>query len=511
MGYIEGQDRNQMILFPESIEDYVSVDNVVRVIEAYVEQADLEEMGFTKTTPASTGRPPFSAKTLVKLYIYGYSNQIRSSRKLNRETKRNLEVMWLLKKLSPDHRVIADFRSENAKPLKVLFRSFVKMCNEFGLYGKELSAIDGSKFEAVNPNDRNFNDKKLEERIARLDAKIEEYMKSLDEVDKQEEISATENKGKTADIIEEMKRRKAIYEEYRQRLSETGDSQISQTDPDSRRMQSNGRADVCYNVQHVIDSKHKMVVDFEVTNQANDVNQLSKMTQNSADILEVESITSISDKGYDNATEIAKCIMAGHQPHVIGTDFDICIPIAEAEQGQPSACIEITEHHNGRCIYLEDRNIAICPMGQILYPSSYKKSKGIALFRNGRACSACKCKCTEGKYKVFEIRMPKSKFTKEYTTEGLSIKQVRIKADGELCKLRKSLAEHPFGTIKRSMGAGYLLTKGLGKVIGEISLTYLSYNLKRAINILGVKEFIDAIKNRKKRGRLTSCRLLFAA
>ena len=254
MGYIEGQDRNQIILFPESLDEYISSDNMVRVVDVFVDNIDLASLGFTKATPSQMGRPPFSANTLAKLYIYGYYNNIRSSRKLKREAHRNVEVMWLLKKLTPDHRVIATFRKENAAALKELFKAFVKMCNEFGLYGKELVGIDGSKFEAVNSNDKNFNIKRLKDRISRLDAKIEEYIKSLEEADSSDDNdSSNESMGKTLEILEALKQRRATYEKYSQDLLATGDSQISTTDPDSRRMRSNGRSDMSYNVQHSVD------------------------------------------------------------------------------------------------------------------------------------------------------------------------------------------------------------------------------------------------------------------
>jgi len=373
MGHIQGQDRNQLILFPECIEDYISSDNMVRVIDEFIEQTDLKKLGFTRTESNEFGRSSYSSKPLSKLYLYGYMNSVRSSRKLEREARRNVELMWLLGKLTPDHQTIARFRKENAKALKRLFRSFVKMCNELGMYGKEMIATDGSKFEAVNATDRNFNDKKLNERIAKIEEKIEAYMQMLQEEDKREEQNDTTLIKDTTAILTQLIERKAKYENYRDYLTETENTQISETDPDSRRMQSNGRSDMCYNIQHSIDAKHKLVVEFEVTNQANDINQLSNMTERSAEILDAQGICSVADKGYDNATEIAKCIMQGHNPQVIGTDFDLCITTDSPEP-------QITNHHEGRCVYLEDRNIVLCPMGKILYPSSYKNKKAMQYF-----------------------------------------------------------------------------------------------------------------------------------
>jgi transposase len=255
MGYIIGQCRNQLILFPESIDEYVDEENSVRVLDAYVESLDLNKLGFTKASPSETGRPPYSPQDMLKLYIYGYINRIRSSRRLETETKRNIEVMWLLKKLTPDHKTIARFRSDNSKALKSVFRDFVKLCMKLGLYGKELTAIDGSKFKAVNSKDRNFTDSKLKERIARLEAKIEEYMREIDEADKQEESGcfpgSTPEPKKTQEqikqIIAELKDRKALYESYAEEMVKSGETQKSLTDPDSRLMMANGKMDVCYN------------------------------------------------------------------------------------------------------------------------------------------------------------------------------------------------------------------------------------------------------------------------
>lgn len=497
MGYITGQNRNQMILFPESIDEYVKEDSTVRVIDAYVDSLTLEGFGFKRIRPAATGRPPYSSADLLKLFIYGYINRIRSSRRIEAETYRNLEVMWLIGKLTPDHKTIAQFRSDNSKSLKRVFRDFVKFCNELGLYGKELAAIDGSKFEAVNSNDRNFNDEKLKERIARIDTKIDEYMNELEKTDQQESLIKEDTS--VPKILVELQQRKERYETYRQELKDKGETQISQTDPESKRMISNGRSDMCYNVQSSVDSKHKLVIEFSVTSDCNDTRQLYEMTAASAEILGVESLSSVADKGYDSASEIAACIMAGYTPQVIGADYDICLEANEPNvNGEPTNDEEITEHQNGRCVYLRDRNIVLCPMGKVLYPSSYQKSNGSAAFRNGRECSKCSCKCTDEKYKRFEVRMARSEFTKEYNDKSLRIRQLNVRGDKEIMRQRKSLVEHPFGTLKRGMDAGYLLTKGITKVTGELSLSFLAYNIKRVINILGAKKLITAIMNRKK-------------
>ena len=270
------------------------------------------------------------------------------------------------------------------------------------------------------------------------------------------------------------------------RLAETGETQISLTDPESRVMKGNGKMDVSYNVQSVVDSKHKLVAEFEVTNSACDANLMTPMVEKAKEILEVETITAVADNGYDSIQDILAGMSQGIEVHVAGTDFDVCIPASEDERQ------EITSHKDGRCVYLADRNVVLCPMGQILYPGSYKKAKRKAIFHNSRACKLCACKCTkEARGRNFEVPMKQSDFTKEYDDAGLFVKQIRIAGDKEVVKKRKCIVEHPFGTIKRSMDAGYCLTKGIHKVRGEFALTFLAYNLKRAINILGTKKLMD--------------------
>ena len=267
MEFIMGADRNQLILLPDSLDDYVEAGNAVRVIEAYIDSLNLTALGFVKPAPNDTGRPMYNPKDLLKLYVYGYMNRIRSSRRLESESKRNLEVIWLLGKLSPDHKTIARFRRDNTSALKNVFRDFVKLCATLGLYSKELIAIDGSKFKAVNSKDRNFTDKKLQDRISRIDARIEEYLCDLEQLDLQEDSVSKEHSSREIEqIIKGLLDRKERYESYADELILTGEKQISLTDPDSRLMKANGKLDVCYNVQTVVDAKHKLIVEFDVIN-----------------------------------------------------------------------------------------------------------------------------------------------------------------------------------------------------------------------------------------------------
>jgi hypothetical protein len=359
--------------------------------------------------------------------------------------------MWLIQKLTPDHKTIARFRSDNAAALKCVFRDFTKLCLKLGLFGRELAAIDGSKFKAVNSKERNFNESKLKDRIKRLNAHIDKYMQQLDESDEEEDTQDTTDVKR---IIADLKIRKS---------------------------------DVCYNVQTSVDAKNKLVAEFEVTNHANDMTSLAQMAKSTADILEKPGIMIVADTGYNNAREIASCIMQGLDPHVAGSDGELCIPCDEHEAE------EIISHENARGVYVKERNIVICPMGKVMYPGCYKRNDKSARYYNGKACSACICKCTDSKYRTFDIRMKKSEFSKDYDIDSLYVKKVKIKVQSEIIKKRKTLIEHPFGTIKRAMGADHVLTKGLHKVTGEFSLVFLAYNLKRVLNIIGAKDLINAL------------------
>jgi len=488
MDFISGADRQQMLLLPKCVDDYVSEENAVRVIEAYVNSLDLQALGFTRSEPNDTGRPMYDPKDFLKLYIYGYMNRVRSSRRLETETKRNLEVIWLLGGLSPDHKTIATFRRDNAAALKNVFRDFVRLCMKLGLYGKELVAVDGSKFKAVNSKDHNFGGKKLEERIARIEAKIEEYLRELEDSDWEENAAAGEKSSEEiARIITELAARKELYQGYAEELAQTEALQISLTDPDSRLMMANGKMDVCYNVQTAVDSAHKLIAAFEVTNIPTDKNQLSDMAGKAAEILEASALDFVADRGYSSASDIAKCLRSGFTVHVADGEMDICLPTDEAQQETISA------HTNGLAVYIPERNIAICPMGKILYPGYYRKRNRKAAFYNAAACACCPCKCSVGRNSRFEVDISERSFTKVYDDKNLFVKQIHVRPDKKLVKSRKSIVEHPFGTVKRSMDAGYCLTRGLQNVSGEFSLTFLAYNLKRAINILGANKLMECM------------------
>jgi transposase len=486
MNYVQGATRGQITLMPECVDDYIAADNAVRVIDVYIDRLDMNVLGFTKVELCKTGRPPYAPQDLLKLYVYGYMNRIRSSRRLEAETKRNVEVMWLLKKLSPDHKTISRFRSENCKALKGVFRDFVKMCVGLGLYGRELAAIDGSKFKAVNSTDRSLSVKELNERIKRLNTRIDEYLQQLNETDAAENITETTD-ADVKEIIKKLTTRKNTYEIYLEELNENGETQMSLTDPDARLMKGAKGFDVSYNVQTAVDSENKLIAEFNVTDEGNDQKQLTEMATAAAEILEAPDITAVADTGYNSASEIVMCIESGITPHVAGAEGTYCIP-CEAEEAK-----EITSHENGKGIYLKERNVFICPMGNIMLPKHYKNTDRTGIYYNYRACANCTCRCTKVKYRKFALRMKKKDFTKEHNPDNLYIKQIHITPDPAIIERRKAIVEHPFGTIKRTMDAGYLLSKGKQKVTGEFSLVFLAYNMKRVINIMGTKKLIEAM------------------
>ena len=490
MEYISGADRGQMMLLPNCVEDYVSEDNPVRVIDAFVEQINLRDMDFSKYEPNETGRPMYSPKDLLKLYLYGYMNKIRSSRNLEKETHKNLEVIWLLNGLKPDHKTIARFRQDNPGALKNVFRSFVKLCMRAGLYGNTLIAVDGSKFVASNSKERNFTKAKLEDRIKRIDAKIESYLREMNEQDAEENVDTNCEAESISEVLKRLRERKDDFQQLLKGLDETGETQVSLTDADSRIMKTKDGLFVSYNVQAAVDSKYKMAAEFFVTNQAQDKNLLFPMTVKAAEILETSSVTVVADKGYDGASDIARVVRAGHTPVVTGTAYELCIP-AKSSNGEE---IEGYDSENARAVYLPERNVFVCPMGKILRPCAYVKSKHEAKYKNAAACGACAQKCSNARYYVASRYIKHSEFSREYDDSPILLTKVFVAQNPEVAKQRKCMIEHVFGSLKRNLGVSYLLMRGISKVEGELSLAFLAYNMKRALNILGVKNMIQAMQ-----------------
>lgn len=469
MGYIKSEDRNQIIMLPECIDDYVTEENTVRVIDAFVDGLNLEELGFKKSTPAQIGRPPYDPHDLLKLYLYGYNNSIRSSRKLEKETYKNLEVMWLLKKLTPDFKTIADFRKDNKNVLKQVFKQFALLCREWGLYGKELIAVDGSKFKASNSKKNNFSEKKLNKSLEYIDEKINKYMTELETNDTTEEGNIKPTAEEIKKKIEELKTRKATYESYKETLKNEEINEISKVDPDSRQMKVNNNGmDVCYNVQTGVDGTNKLIVDFEVTNNPSDQNQLSEISIKSKEFFETETLECLADKGYYSAEDLKKC--EGEK-----------ITTYVAKQTQPNGTGE-KDFYADKFEYDKDNNLYRCPCNQEL---QFKRTTdGRHRYSNFAACSKCdyRDKCTKSK-KGREI-------SRSVDQDFLDKVDARTAENKVKYRQRQMIIEHVFGTVKRTMNAGYFLTRKIPSVRAEVSLTFLAYNMKRVINILGVKEIL---------------------
>lgn len=476
MGYIEGESRDQRVMFPAVIDDYITEDNPVRFIDAFADNLDLDELGFQRSQPASTGRPPYHPLDLLKLYIYGYMNRISTTRRLEKESHRNIEVIWLLRKLRPDFKTIADFRRDNGKAIKQLFREFSLLCRRLDLFGGELLAIDGSKFKASNSKHRNFTKKKLKRRLRDIDQKIEQYFEELDAGDEEEAEVHKPTAEELQEKIEGLKERKRRYIELKEKMETSGEDQVSLTDPDSRSMARDGKAVVGYNVQTAVDDKHKLIVVQEVTNAVTDVDQLSEIAIEAKEALGVvDEVKVVADMGYYNGAEIKACEKEGIEPYI--------------SKPLTSANTKLGLFGKEKFIYDPEKDCYWCPAGEELtYRSdSIERGRHIRYYATG-ACGSCEIKamCTRAKRGRRITR-----WVDEHILERMA---ERVKANPDLMDQRKRIVEHPFGTIKFWNNQGCFLMRGLEKVRTEMSLSALAYNIKRVINILGVQRMIEALE-----------------
>ena len=483
MPYIKGTDRHQVTLFPESIDDYITSDNPVRVIDAYVEQLDMVAYNFSFARCPKIGRPPYDPKVLLKLYLYGYLNRIRSSRRLEDEANRNLELIWLLEKLAPDFKTIADFRKNNKKALKELFKDFSQLCKQWDLYGKETVAIDGSKFKASNSKKNNYSKKKLKRHIKYLDEKIDSYLAELDENDEVEKEDRKPDEKEIKEKIEELKKRKSRYEDMDKELEESEENEISTTDPDARLMSNNnGTVDVSYNVQTAVDGKHNLIVAFEVTTWPNDLGYLAPLALKVKQFLGCETLELLADKGYYYTDCLKQCVENGIRPYV-------------SKQDSPNQTGN-KKYYANQFKYDKVKDAYTCPAGEELTYSRTRKNKEKEVigydYRNSKACSNCLDKplCTKSKRGRCIFRNANQDF--------LDTIDLKTKADMEKYRQRQMIVEHPFGTIKHIWAAGNFLTRGKESVSAEIALSYLAYNFKRTISILGVEEMVKRLKQREK-------------
>lgn len=476
MGYIKGKERGQSVLFPGTVDEYIAENNEVRALAAFLGRLDFVKLRFVRGQAAGTGRPGYDPRLLMGLFLWGHLNGIRSSRKLERESHRNLEVIWLCENLRPDFKTIADFRKDNGAGIKGVVVEFRLWCLRAGLYGKEIVAVDGSKFKAVNSKERNFTKKKLSQIIARERAKISEYLEAVAVADETEsaepELSAAQLKEKIAGL----ERYLAEHEELARQLEATGESQVSLTDPEAKLMKTAKGSEVSYNVQTAVDSKHKLIAAYEVTNERNDLGQLAVMALQAKEALQVAELTVLADGGYYEGNALKECEQAGI------TTFVSVPKSKEAER------LGIFAQSQFR--YDQERDLYVCPQGEELHwtktTNDRERNKKFKVYAT-KACAQCplRAQCTTSKY---------GRKIKRWVDQGVIDRlRERIRGQPELLKQRKTLAEHPFGTIKRGMNQGFFLLKGISKVTTETGLTVLSYNLKRVLNIMGVEQMISSL------------------
>ena len=545
LGYKEKASREQIMLLPDSIDEYVSNDNPVRVIDAFVDSLDMSSLDFTKSTPAHTGCPAYDPSDMLKLYVYGYYNRIRSSRKLMIECGRNVEVMWLLGKLTPDFRTIADFRKENAKSLKLVFKEFVSLCNKLKLYNKALIAVDGTKIRAQNGDDKCFNAEILHKKLANIDEHISEYLQSMektDEGEKDESLTAEQVKA----ALEDLRARKDKYESYLARLAETGETQILETDPEAHRMHSNNGFHCSYNVQTAVDVGSHLIAEYEVTGNNTDQGLLNTVCEQTKEALEVETIEAVADKGYESRSDILDCLMNGTVPNValkydkderiFNLDYKEEIITSELKESTKAKDIKTCLHagvlpdcYENTAVSIEHQTLSeigcftrnedgtvTCPMWQTL--SKLKEKGNNTVYGSKEACRQCPNRCTgSSNFKTvsfgsetkhiavwmygsskYEVNKPPEghKFHNSFYRKDRAKSKVvvTIKNDKEKLKQRMCHSEHPFGTVKWYHGAHYFLCRGKEKVTGEMGLSFLAYNLRRAITLVGVPTLLRVMR-----------------
>jgi len=465
MGYKEGTDRKQLTLLPVSLDEYVSEDHICRLISTFTEQLDMTVLGYKYSECKSTGCRPYDPRMMLNLYMYGYLHRVRSSRRLRDETVRNVEVMWLVEGLRPDDKTICNFRKDNAKTLKETFRVFSMMCRELGLYGGETVATDSVKIRANNSLYKNYNKTHVQKEMTKIDKKIDEYLKTLEESDK-EEGEKEPSSGEIKAALEQLKKRKIKYEEMSNRLENEGE--VSLTDPDARMMRTGGegrRIDVCYNVQTTTDSKNHLIVDFEVTTCASDAGNLKAMSDKAKEIMNVETITHLADAGYYSGEDIAACEQSG-----------VTCLVAKRATGGPKK----PEGFNREdFIYDKDKDIYKCPcQNELTYTRDEKHISGrkYRVYSNYGACAKCEKRASCTTYKYRDVLRLKCQ-------DILDVVDERTRNNKTLYGKRKEIIEHCFGTIKSVWGYRQFLCRTKPKVTAEMALTCMAYNLRRVFNI----------------------------
>jgi transposase len=474
--FVLGEELRQATLLPDSLEDYVTDDNPVRAIEVFIDELDLAAMGFAGVRPEATGRPAYHPATLLKIYLYGYLNRIQSSRRLERETQRNIELMWLTGRLMPDFKTIADFRRDNGPAIRAACAQFVVLCRQLSLFTRAVVAVDGSKFKAVNNRDKNFTVAKVAKRLEQVEASIARYLAALDHADRQRDDASEAKTTRIGQKIEGLRRQMQTLKAMEKQVEEAPDKQISLTDPDARSMATTGKGTgiVGYNVQIAVDAEHHLIVAHEVTNVGNDRAQLAAMGVKARDATGCEDVTVLADRGYYNGEEVLACEGTGVLP---------CVPKTQTSGNAKRGLFTGQDFR-----YDAEHDHYVCPAGAFLTKAKARSDRrdDIDHYRNLTACPNCRLKpqCTPDKIKRH----------KRWEHEAvLDRMQARLDGMPDAMTIRRQTVEHPFGTFKAWMGSCHFLTKTLEKVKTEMSLQVLAYNMKRMINIFGVKPLLQAI------------------
>ena len=594
MGYIQGADRSQVILLPDTLDDYVGADNEVRAIDAFIDSLDIASMGF-KAAPAKEGRPGYDPRDMLKLYMYGYLNHIRSSRRLQKEASRNVELMWLLRKIVPDFRCIADFRKDNAKAIKEVFRAFVKLCNKAGLLSHESVVIDGSKFRAVNADNKSYVSSNAKKVLLDVEEKISQYMNELDEMDSSESRPGALTKEDITGVLGYLERRKTQLTEALVQLENSRENQICTTDPESRLMKTRDGIRPSFNVQTAVESKNHIIVHYDVSSDCTDWNLLEAGINGSKAALGVENLEGIADKGYNNQDEVLQCLLNGDTPtthpnkgekcrifRFQKTDAEITGEmLSSKDKDTLLRCVSagvlpyvlrrddldmkvFRRREQGRKLYLDketgelvtyeemkaqggletvrievkrepplqpyferdlEKDIVTCPMGQTLFYAgpghpNGKKDPTIRRYHRLSVCTKCPNKCTLGKRRIVSFKEGETHKKENFYEKAREDKIIRkanhrfkwinlsqeesswdewviLRFYPNLQHLRKrnTIVEHPYGTVKRWHGAGYLLTKGKLKVAAETGLSFLAYNFRRVVNLLGANGILEIIRS----------------
>ena len=473
--FVEAEDRTQITLLPECLDDYIAEDNPVRVIDVFIDELDLTSLGFEGVVPAVTGRPAYHPAVLLKVYVYGYLNRLQSSRRLEREAQRNVELMWLTGRLAPDFKTIADFRKDNGEAIRRVCRQFVELSRQLGLLGEAVVAIDGSKFKAVNNRDKNFTPRKLKARVQQLEESIARYLADLDRADRDPTSLPAARVSQLKEKIAAVKAHIRKLGKIERQMLRVPDQQVSLTDPDARSMATSGRGTgiVGYNVQTAVDTKHHLIVAHEVTNLGHDRTQLFSMAKQARSAMGTQDLTALADRGYFNGPEILDCDQAGITPLV----------------PKPLTSNSKAEGRFGKrdFVYIAEDDEYRCPAGQRAIKRFTTIENGLTLNKYWpSACPRCplKARCTPSDYRRI------TRWEHEALLEAM---QLRLDRQPEMMRVRRQTVEHPFGTIKYWMGWTHFLTKTLARVRTEMSLHVLAYNLKRVMRILGVAELMRAM------------------